>query len=163
MTLDAQKYLLPALVAASIAALALALIAQFGFGFEPCVLCSYQRIPYAMVIVLGGIGFHVEGTDRLGAAYLLGVIFTLGAALAFYHVGVEQHWWRATTSCGGGSLVQDFKTFLANPLKGLSKSCDEIDWTLFGLSMTVYNVAASLSLALLSFAGATWIKKDKVL
>ena len=127
------------------------------------MLCSYQRIPYVAVVIFGAIGLHVDGTDRAGVAILLGVIFTLGAALAFYHVGVEQHWWQAATSCGGGdngSYYQDFKNFIGNPLKGLNKRCDEIDWTLFGLSMTVYNVAASLSLALVSFAGAYQTKKD---
>ena len=163
MTSQVDEYLLPGLIVASIGALSIALIAQYGYGFEPCVLCSYQRIPYVAVVIFGAIGLHVEGCDRLGVATLLGVVFALGAALAFYHVGVEQHWWAAATSCGGGSgsYFQDFKNFIANPLKGLNKRCDEIDWTLFGLSMTVYNVAASLSLALVSFAGAYQANKDQ--
>ena len=34
------------------------------------------------------------------------------------------------------------------------KACDEIDWTLLGLSMTVYNAVASLLLAILCFYSA---------
>ncbi|HIE20206.1 MAG TPA: disulfide bond formation protein B, partial [Rhodospirillales bacterium] len=39
------------------------------------------------------------------------------------------------------------------------KACDEVDWTLFGLSMATYNVAFSLALALASCWGARQIRR----
>ena len=38
--------------------------------------------------------------------------------------------------------------------KTLPKACDEIDWTLFGLSMSVYNTGVSLMLSILGFLSA---------
>ena len=51
------RYVLFGAMLASAGALTTALIAQYGFGFEPCVLCSYQRIPYAVVLVFGLCAF----------------------------------------------------------------------------------------------------------
>lgn len=145
---------------ASLGALVTAFIAQFAFALEPCILCKYQRIPYFSVLLLAGIAFHVKAADHAGVAKLVGVIFLLGAALAFYHNGVEQHWWEAATSCGAsGGAPLDFQDFQNKLLAKMPKRCDQIDWTLFGLSMTVYNVAASLALAAFSFFGAATLKK----
>ena len=41
-----------AILAASAGALAVAYIAEFVFGLEPCILCLYQRVPYAATGIL---------------------------------------------------------------------------------------------------------------
>ena len=139
---------------ASGGALTTALIAQYGFGLAPCVLCSYQRIPYAAVLVFGVCAFAVGKWDHRGVASALGGVFLVSAALAFYHNGVEQHWWSAATSCGGGGAlpisVQDLKRALSDG--GMPRACDDISWSLFGLSITIYNTVLSLALA----AGCFW-------
>ena len=160
---SADKLVLRLLLLASIGALATAFIAQFMFGLEPCILCKYQRIPYFAVLLFGAIALHIEMADHAGTAKVIGVIFLLGAALAFYHNGVEQHWWEAATNCsGGGESLSNFQDFKKQLLTKMPKRCDTIDWTLFGLSMTVYNVAASIALAWFSFFGAGLIKKTKI-
>ena len=83
------------MLAASLGALAYALVSQYAFGFEPCLLCQYQRIPYWTVAGLSLIELSVPGVDRRGAAGLIAFVFACGAALALYHVGVEQRWWQA--------------------------------------------------------------------
>lgn len=155
-----DRQLLGLLLLASVGTLTTAFIAQFVFGLEPCILCKYQRIPYFAVILFAGIALLFERTDPVGTAKVIGVIFLLGAALAFYHTGVEQHWWVAATSCsGGGDAPLNFQDFQSQLLTKMPKRCDQIDWTLFGLSMTVYNVAASISLAVFSFFGAAMVQK----
>jgi disulfide bond formation protein DsbB len=155
-----DRIVLGVVVLASIVALATAFIAQFAFALEPCILCKYQRIPYFSVLLFGGLALHVKAADHAGVAKLVGVVFLLGAALAFYHTGVEQHWWEAATSCGSsGGAPLNFQDFQDKLLAKMPKRCDQIDWTLFGLSMTVYNVAASLALAAFSFFGASALKK----
>ena len=144
-----DKMVLRLLLVASFGALATAFIAQFVFGLEPCILCKYQRIPYFSVLLFAGLALHIEMADHAGTAKVIGVIFLLGAALAFYHNGVEQHWWVAATSCSGsGGAPLDFQNFQSQLLAKMPKRCDQIDWTLFGLSMTVYNVAASIATTL---------------
>ena len=41
-----------------------------------------------------------------------------------------------------------------------TKTCDEVDWALFGVSMATYNVATSLALAVGSFWGAEKIRRQ---
>ncbi|HEY9164284.1 MAG TPA: disulfide bond formation protein B, partial [Magnetovibrio sp.] len=49
----------PALLAAvGAGALVMAYVAQYGFDLEPCILCLYQRIPYALVAILGFAGMR---------------------------------------------------------------------------------------------------------
>tara|TARA_B100000315_G_scaffold163891_1_gene152495 strand:- start:486 stop:995 length:510 start_codon:yes stop_codon:yes gene_type:complete len=156
-----NKIVLGVLLMASIGALATAFTAQYMFDLEPCILCKYQRIPYFAVIVFAFMGMYIGAIDHDGTLKVIGVIFLLGAALAFYHNGVEQHWWEAATSCGssGGDALTSFKDFQSQLLAKMPKRCDQIDWTLFGLSMTVYNTAASIGLAAVSFFGAVVLKK----
>lgn len=58
------------LAAISAFALSMAFTAQYIFGLEPCILCLYQRIPYALVIALGLTGFLTAPKCKLGAAFL---------------------------------------------------------------------------------------------
>ena len=134
--------------------------AQYGLGLEPCVLCEYQRIPYWTAVGIAVVALTVPTAAAPRVANLLGVLFLCGAVLAFYHFGVEQHWWVAATSCAkgrGAGVPMSFEAFSATPLKPLVKSCEDLDWTILGLSITVYNTATQLALALISFvAAARW-------
>lgn len=144
------------LVAASVAALGTAYTAQYRYGLEPCVLCLYQRVPYAIAGALGLLGFATGGRHVRLIALCAVVLFLVEAGIAFYHVGVEQHWWASVTSCGG--KVSDIKSTdaLLQALQAKpEKACDDVDWTLFGISMATYNVAMSLVLA----AMAEWFRR----
>ena len=139
---------LAGLLAAGAGPLIIALGAQYLGGLEPCVLCQYQRIPYWTVVALGLTGLFVSAADRRGIFLVAAVVLAAGAALAFYHYGVEQHWWVSAAKCGADvSQTNSFEAFRANALEPLNKACDEVDWTLFGHSITVYNAAMSLVLA----------------
>ena len=160
---DWPRWVPMAVLAASVGALATAYTVELAFGLEPCILCIYQRIPYAVAGVLGLLALLLpRGRYRVWAVASCGAAFVTGAGIAFYHVGVEQHWWMSVASCGssGGGpepkIVEDLRTLLlAKP----PKACDEIGWTLFGLSMATYNVAASLALAYGAFWGAQRMRR----
>ena len=149
--------------AASAAALANAYTAEYVFGLEPCILCLYQRIPYAIAGVVGAAALFMPSL-RAPVVAVAGVVFLSGAVLAFYHVGVEQHWWVSAAACAGGggdgpATVDDLRQLLmqAKPVK----ACDQVDWTLFGLSMATYNVALSLALATASLWAADQLRRPK--
>lgn len=152
-----------AILAAAVGALGTAYTAELGFGIEPCPLCLYQRIPYAVagMLALGAL-LAPRGWARAVAVALAGAVFAVGAGIAFHHVGVEQHWWTSVAACGVGGAAPEPKT--VDELRALlqaapAKACDELDWTLFGVSMATYNVAASLALAVGSFWGAERIRR----
>lgn len=86
---------------------------------------------------------------------LAGLVFLAGAGIAAFHVGVEQHWWQGLASCGGNlpqaRTVEELRAaLLAQPVV----RCDEVAWSLFGISMAGWNFLFSLGLAALSFAAA---------
>lgn len=128
--------------------LSVALVAEHAFGLQPCSLCRYQQIVYgvAAAIALAAMLAPAKTPVRWGILGLSGVILLGGSGLAFYHVGVEQHWW-GSQFCAGG--VTDISAMSFGDLtQGLGemaeKPCDEVDWTLFGISMATYNVGVYL-------------------
>jgi disulfide bond formation protein DsbB len=146
----APARLLPLIVfVASFAVVGGALLFQHVGGIQPCELCLYQRWPYYGVIAATLIAM-IAG-DRRATTAVLGLAalaFLAGAALAFYHVGVEHHWFAGPSACSGapitGGSVADLKAqLLARP----PVRCDEVAWSLFGVSLAGWNLLASLMLA----------------
>jgi disulfide bond formation protein DsbB len=156
----AGRWFFPAVIAASAVALGAALTAQYGFGLEPCVLCQYQRIPYWAAAGAALVAVLVPQSDRAGIALVVAVLFACGAALALYHFGVEQKWWHAATACAAqGGLPMSFESFRAGPLTPVAKPCDAIDWTVFGVSITAYNAAASAVLSVAAVAASARLRR----
>ncbi len=137
---------------AAIAALAIAYYAQIVEGLEPCILCLYQRVPFALVIGLGLVGMF-RPVHLKFVMPLAGLIFLAGGGIALYHVGVEQQWWQS--SCGG-ELAGQLSTIdlMVQLQQKPAKACDELEWALFGISMATYNVVYSLALSVFCLAGA---------
>ncbi len=144
-----------ALFAAAAVPLGTAYTAELGFGYEPCVLCLYQRVPYGLIMVLGFCALIMPSADRKRlVALIAAVVFAIGGGIALYHVGVEQHWWTSAAPCGSsGEVITSTQDLMAALQKKPVKSCGDIDWTLFGVSMATYNVAASLGFA----AASLWV------
>lgn len=142
---------------ASAGALGFALIMQYGFDVHPCILCLWQRIPFGLAAMLALMAciwrpYRKRGRILLG---LCAVLFSANAGLAFFHTGVELHWWTGTSGCHitplHGASVEDWRTQIMNTATG---HCDQINWTFLGLSMANWNIPFSLGLALYSLAAA---------
>jgi len=143
------------LLLASAAVVGGALLFQYVGGIEPCELCLYQRWPYYGVIAATLIAV-IAGDRRVSLAILglAALAFLADAALAFYHVGVEQHWFAGPSACSGAPIrsgsVADMKAqLLARP----AVRCDEVAWSLFGVSLAGWNFLASLALAAAAVTG----------
>ena len=149
-----HRYVPIVLLLIAFTALGSAYTAEFAYNLEPCVLCIYQRIPFAVIGVLGVLAYLLEGRMAMVVlTALAGIVLLIGAGLASYHVGVEQHWWASVASCGGASdQALSMKQFQALLQQKPEKACGEVDWTMFGISMATYNVAFSGVLGL----GGLW-------
>jgi len=144
------------LLIASLAILGGAFAFQFIGGLHPCALCLWQRYPYAVVIGLAGLGAGLAraGVKRPQLAILMGLCalaFVIDAGIAGFHVGVEQKWWEGLATCSGtttgaASTEELLNRLLAAPVV----RCDEIAWSMFGISMAGYNFLLALALGLLS-------------
>jgi disulfide bond formation protein DsbB len=143
------------LLLASAAALAAAFVAQYGFDLHPCVLCLYQRWPYGVAIALAVVALALPRYRRW-LLTLIGLVLLVDAGIAGFHVGVEQLWWEGTAECTGApigsaaSLEELRKQIMAAPVV----RCDQVAWSLFGISMAGWNLVACLVLAGFAFVAA---------
>ncbi len=125
---------------------------QYLGGLAPCHLCLLQRWPHAAAVALGLL---ILVWPRRGLALIAAVVVLVGAAIAVYHAGVEQHLWEGPTTCtapapeaaSSGALLDQI---LATPVV----LCDQIAWSLWGISMAGWNAILSLGLAWLWFRAA---------
>tara|TARA_B100001057_G_scaffold284924_1_gene285200 strand:+ start:1239 stop:1736 length:498 start_codon:yes stop_codon:yes gene_type:complete len=153
-----KTILFKANVATYLVGLACCLVLATAYAFEylanlqPCVLCIYQRIPYAVAIglMLLAIILRKHSQANLILFIAASVVFAVGSAIAIFHIGVEQQLWQGTPECGNfinnASVEALRKQLLAQPIV----RCDEVAWSLFGISMTGYNFLISTSLLLYS-------------
>ncbi len=144
------------LALASAGLLAAVLFFQFVLDYQPCVLCILQRWPYVAVLVFSGMTFLFRQWKGVGDALLVasGLALLAGAGIAAYHVGVEQHWWAGTSSCGGQAAATSLEALRAQVMAAPVTRCDEVAWSWLGVSMAGYNVMISLGLAVFAFVAA---------
>ena len=127
----------------------------YGFQYlgdlQPCALCFYQRWPWWIAIGLGLIALLLRGNPGLQKVLLALTSFAIlgGAGVAGFHVGVEQQWWQGLASCGGESdMPMTVEALKRQIMNAKVVRCDEVAWTLMGISMAGYNMLLSLVLGL---------------
>src|SRR5207302_2617058 len=102
-------------LAASALVLGAALLSQYWGGLRPCELCLLQRWPWDAAIVISLVALMAGGRAALPwVALVCALVFAVSAAFAFYHVGVEQHWFAGPSACttsggGGATTLEDMK------------------------------------------------------
>lgn len=137
----------PAFVlAASAAVLGAALASQYWGGLAPCELCLVERWPWGAAIVISFVATMVGSRAALPwVALLLAAVFVVSIGLAFYHVGVEQHWVAGPTACSGAATAADtVEALKAQILHQQPVLCDEPAWSLWGISLAGWNLLASV-------------------
>ena len=145
------------LLIASAGSLLAAFFFQYVVGLQPCILCIWQRWPYAVVIALTILALTVASrAPKLQAALLAlcGVALLFGGGVAVFHVGVEQHWWTGTPGCGVTATANSIEALRAQIMAAPVVRCDQVAWSLFGISMAGYNILISLALAAVAFLSA---------
>lgn len=128
----------------SIAMMAGVFIFQYGFGYQPCELCLLQRIPWWVAMGIGSLTILLSRRTALAALLPIAGVATLvtGATIAAYHAGVEYKWWEGPTACTG-SLPTDLDALKKAIMEAPIVRCDEVQWSLFGISMAGYNFIIS--------------------
>jgi disulfide bond formation protein DsbB len=121
---------------------------QYIGGLQPCTLCLYQRWPWWIASALAILALLLI-RERNVTQFLSGLgalVILAGTGIALYHVGVEQHWWAGPTACSGtAGSAQTLEALRAQIFAAPVVRCDEIPWSLFGISMAGYNVLVSLA------------------
>jgi len=133
----------------SVISLAAAYIAEYGFGLNPCTLCLYQRIPYAVVIgiTLLALLCYKQHEWVLLLQLLCAIVFLIGGAIAFYHVGVEHHVFAGLTTCSGhGKTAMTIEEMRQQLIGTPAVRCDVPAFVFLGLSMAGWNMLWSFFL-----------------
>ena len=115
-------------------------VGQYAFGLYPCDMCWWQRYPHFAAIALATLAF-VAPPRRLWIA--LAALAVLGSGLiGAFHAGVEYGWWEGLTACSNAAGSGDGDP-LAAVLNAPLVRCDEIQWSLFGISLAGWNFILS--------------------
>ncbi|PPR61440.1 MAG: Disulfide bond formation protein B [Alphaproteobacteria bacterium MarineAlpha3_Bin7] len=150
--------LVPITLIISLIVIVIVLIAEFYFSLLPCELCVYQRFPYIAVIVFAALAIGSGFYDKQKIALLFASIFLVSSFLAFYHSGVEYGLW-SYGGCAKQALPDTLEKFHSSLAHPMPKSCNEIEWTIFNLSISIYNGVLSLALSIISLYSAVRLKK----
>ena len=91
--------------------------------------------------LLAGAAFTARADSKrsLTLTWLAAIAIAVSGAIGVMHVGVELGWWEGLTTCttsGATSLEDIMKVPLVR--------CDDVQWSLFGISLAGFNAIFSL-------------------
>lgn len=132
---------------------------EYQVGLKPCELCLKERVPWYTALVATGLwaslrhGGWVDRRIDAVCVFAFALLFTVSAALAGYHVAVEQHWVAGPDACvaqhlGNMSLADLTRTLLATP----PVRCDVVQWRFAGVSLAGWNCLLSTAMIALCIA-----------
>ena len=127
----------------SILALISAYFIEYFLGYQPCNLCLLERIPYALSIIIILTNFKIKFNDKHILLVLI-VIFVVSALLSIYHLGIEQGLIEESFVCSTKDNLNLNKEQLLQELQKMNISCKNVAFTIFGLSLTTYNILLSV-------------------
>lgn len=147
------KACLTILLFGSLLALIFAYISQYVFGFEPCILCFYQRKPFFFIAILTFLGrFLLRKKSRQKLIIIAGIaLLAVNAAIAFYHSGVEKKIFTGPSSCSSVDLaeISDLQELSRKITETQAVRCDEPQFYFLGLTIAEWNLLYCLTLMIL--------------
>jgi len=144
-----KQHYLQILFALSCLILLSALIVEYVLGYQPCNLCIIERIPYGLAIIILILN-HLFKKDQLFYTILLILVFSFSIIISVYHFGIEQGFIEESTVCASQNIDLMTKEQILNSLKELNISCKNVAFRIFGLSLTTYNLFASVLMLIMS-------------
>ena len=144
-----KQHYLQILFALSCLILLSALIFEYVLGYQPCNLCIIERIPYGLAIIILILN-HLFKKDQLFYTILLILVFSFSIIISVYHFGIEQGFIEESTVCASQNIDLMPKEQILNSLKELNISCKNVAFRIFGLSLTTYNLFASILMLIMS-------------
>lgn len=151
--INRQDSILLLITIASAFALTGAYISEYIFGYQPCILCIYQRWPFFIVIALYLTSLILKKQIR-PLAILATICICANIIIASYHVGLEQ---KIFKEFGGCSSIVDLNKIdnLAELTQAISKinaiKCDEPQFYFLKITMAGWNLIYCLIILNISF------------
>ena len=134
------------LVFISLFSISSALFAEYILDLQPCELCLKQRHPYYFFILILVFFLFIPKIYKSYIFLLIQLGSVYGIFYSVWHVGVENNLIEGPSGCSSGlSLTKNTADLKEQILSKQVGSCDEIIWSIFGLS------AASINTLVLMF------------
>ena len=129
-------------LAVPVALLGGALLSEYVGKLYPCEMCWWQRYPHALAIpvaILALLSPLTAPRTRL-LTLLAAALIAVSGAIGVFHAGVEYGWWEGLTTCttNGATSLDDI---MAVPLV----RCDQVHWSLAGISLAGFNAIFSIT------------------
>ena len=125
-----------------------AYVGQYVFHLFPCEMCWWQRYAHFAALALAVLALLRPSARLLTGLAALAIL--VGGLLGLYHAGVEYGWWQGFTACTSEVELGD------DPLSAILNApmirCDQVQWSLAGISLAGFNFLISVPAALLIFA-----------
>ena len=124
-----------------------ALGSQYFGGLHPCEMCYWQRWPHGAAILFAALAFTApaESSRARNLTLLAALAITISGIIGVYHAGVEAKIFPGFTTCTampkGLTTAEMLEQITHAPLV----RCDQVQWSLFGISMAGWNAILSLS------------------
>jgi disulfide bond formation protein DsbB len=124
---------------------------EYVLKYEACNLCLIGRIPYFFVIAFSLFFFFFKKLKKAILIFIF-ISFVSSFLIAFYHVGVEKGFFDESLVCQIKGLKQGVSTseLLKELENNKSKSCKNINFRIFGLSLATINLFISLLLSIIT-------------
>ena len=126
--------------------LATAFYIEYILGFKPCILCVYQRMTYAIAILISLTAFFIGNRNIL--LIILGLTFVSGILLSGYHVSIEKGVIEPLFSCTGENIKALEKEEILKSLNNIQPDCKDVDFSIFGVSLATLNFIISFVLTI---------------
>ena len=146
----------------SILVLFSAFFIEYVLGYEACNLCLLGRLPYFFIILFSLFFFFMKKFKKI-ILTLIFMSFVSSIFISFYHYGIEQGFFNETLVCqikalnqglSPGELLQGFEN-------SKSKSCKDVNFKIFGLSLATINLFISLILSIITLKYILKNEKNK--
>ena len=127
-----------------------AYIGQYAFDLYPCEMCWWQRWPHFAALALAGIAFFQRKHLARWPVLLAAVAILLSGLIGGFHAGVEYGWWEGITSCTT-TVAAGEGSYLDAIMNAPIVRCDQVQWSLIGISLAGYNFLISVASAIAIF------------
>ncbi len=118
-----------------------AYIGEYAFDLYPCEMCWWQRYAHFAALALAVLAFALP-RQRWPIA-LAALTILASALIGGYHAGAEYKWWQGFTSCTSEIAFKPGGDPLDAIMAAPRVRCDEVQWSLLGLSLAGFNFLIS--------------------
>jgi disulfide bond formation protein DsbB len=119
----------------SLFAVGASMFSQYTLNKEPCQLCLISRFIYFFILIISST-LIISNKSFLRKVLFISIFILI--SFAFYHLGVENSWWDGPASC-----MLELPSLDNIDSERNGPYCNQVNWTIFGLSSTLLNFVLS--------------------